>query len=63
MLASHSGLIVRCLSAGCSCHHGTSVQQGVGIVGGCVDILHDCLDAGVAVGRGIWTVVIEFLVR
>ena len=28
-----------------------------------MDILHDCLDAGIAVGRGIWIVVIRFLVR
>ena len=46
------------VSAGCSRHHSTAVQHGVGIVGGCVDILHDYLDAGVAVGRGVWTVVI-----
>ena len=58
MLASYSGLIVRCLRGHC-----TAVQHGVGIVGGCVDILHDCLDAGIAVGRGIWIVVIRFLVR
>jgi len=51
------------VSAGCSCHHGTAVQHGVGIVGECVDILHDCLDAGIAVGCGIWIVVIRFLVR
>ena len=53
----------RQVSAGCSCHHGTAVQHGVGIVGGCEDILHDCLDAGVAVGRGIGTAVVGFLVR
>ena len=28
-----------------------------------MDILHDCLDAGIAVGRGTWIVVIKFLVR
>ncbi len=28
-----------------------------------MDILHDCLDSGVAVGRGVWTVVIGVSVR
>ena len=49
MLASYSGLIVRCLRG-----HSTAVQHGVGIVGGCVDILHDCLDAGIA-EFGLWS--------
>ena len=39
----------RQVSAGCGCHHGTAVQHGVGIIWGCVDILHDCLDACIAV--------------
>ena len=35
------------VSSGCSCHHhGTAVQHGVGVVGGCVDIMNNCLDAG-----------------
>ena len=53
----------RQVSAGSGCHHCPAVQHGVGIVRGCVYILHDCLDASVAVGRGIGTGVVGFLVR
>ena len=38
MLASHSGLIARCLRDAVGGHHGPAIQNDVGVVGGYMDI-------------------------
>jgi hypothetical protein len=33
-------------STGCGCHHSSAIQDSVGVVGRCVDVLHDGLVFG-----------------
>ena len=40
-------------STGCGGHHGSAIQDGVGVIGRCVDVLHDGLGSGVVVCCGI----------
>ena len=58
MLASHSGLIVRCLRGAfviIAPLSNTALASSGDV--------YDCLDTGVAIGRGIWAVVVGVLVR
>ena len=40
-------------STGCGGHHSSAIQDSVGVVGRCVDVLHDGLGSGVVVCCGI----------